>query len=375
MKRRQFSRIAALSLSFTIAGLAGCSNEHRAAAAALESVSGLQVVTVQKVSAPDWLEAVGTVRAEQTSQLASQIMGNIVAVRAREGERVQQGQTLALIDDSQPRVGVEQAQAAELAARKELSAMESEYALAAITLKRYQNLFEKQTVSPQEFDQVKTRYQSAEARRDMARAVLAQAGAALAQAQTLLGYTQVRAPFAGLITERKADAGTLASPGMVIFTIEDTRSYRLEVTVDESDVRLIRTGHMAQASIDALGGNEFSGKVVQIVPAADPGSRSFLVKIELPRSATLRSGLFGRAQFPRGERPALLIPRTAVVERGQLQGVYVLDAEQIASLHYVTLGRTAGQQVEVLSGLQGGERLVDAPGDRELGGKRIVARP
>jgi RND family efflux transporter MFP subunit len=375
MKRRQFSKIAFLFLPFTAAGFAGCSNEHRAAAAVLENVSGLQVVTAQKVTAPDWLEAVGTVRAVQTSQLASQIMGNIVAVRAREGERVQNGQTLAVIDDSQPRVGVEQAQAAELAAQKELSAMESEYALAAITLKRYQNLFEKQTVSPQEFDQVKTRYQSAEARRDMARAVLAQAGAALTQARTLLGYTQIRAPFAGLITERKADAGTLASPGMVIFSIEDTRSYRLEVTVDESDVQLIRVGHTAHVSVDALESNEFSGKVVQIVPAADPGSRSFLVKIELPRNATLRSGLFGRAQFPRGERSALLIPRTAVVERGQLQGVYVLDSEQIAGLHYLTLGRTSELQAEVLSGLEGGEKIIAAPGDRELAGKRIVARP
>jgi|SRR5579864_7186001 len=209
----------------------------------------------------------------------------------------------------------------------------------------------------------------------MARAVLAQAGAALTQARTLLGYTQIRAPFAGLITERKADAGTLASPGMVIFSIEDTRSYRLEVTVDESDVQLIRVGHTAQVSVDALGSNEFSGKVVQIVPAADPGSRSFLVKIELPKVTSLRSGLFGRALFPRGERSALLIARTAVVERGQLQGVYVLDSEQIAGLHYLTLGRTSGQQAEVLSGLEGGEKIIAAPGDRELAGKRIVARP
>jgi multidrug efflux pump subunit AcrA (membrane-fusion protein) len=85
--------------------------------------------------------------------------------------------------------------------------------------------------------------------------------------------------------------------------------------------------------------------------------------------------LFGRAKFARGERSALLIPRAAVVERGQLRGVYVLDAEEIAGMHYVTLGRTAGQQVEVLSGLEGGEKVVAAPGNRELGGKRINARP
>jgi multidrug efflux pump subunit AcrA (membrane-fusion protein) len=113
------------------------------------------------------------------------------------------------------------------------------------------------------------------------------------------------------------------------------------------------------------------GKVVQIVPAADSGSRSFLVKIELPADTRLRSGLFGRAEFSRGNRSSLLIPQTAVVERGQLQGVYVLGQDRIANLRYVTLGKSAGSVVEVLAGLQEGERLVAKPGERDLGGKRI----
>jgi RND family efflux transporter MFP subunit len=375
VKHKHFGKIACLALSLMIGGLAGCSNEQPIEAAAPETVSNVPVATIQKVIVPDWLQAVGTVRAAQTSQLASQVMGNIVALKAREGERVQGGQVLALIDDSQLRAAVAQATAAELAAQKQLSATESEHALTAVTLKRYRQLFDKQTVSPQEFDQVKTRYQSAEARRDMAQAALAQAGAALTQARTLLGYAQIRAPFAGMITERKVDSGTLASPGMPIFSLEDTRNYRLEVTVDESDLHLIHIGQSSAVNIDALRSTEITGKVVQIVPAADPGSRSFLVKIELPKDSHLRSGLFGRAQFPRGERSALLIPRTAVVERGQLQGVYVLDSEQIAGMHYVSLGRTSGQQVDVLSGLEGGEKIIAAPGDRELGGKRILARP
>ena len=115
--------------------------------------------------------------------------------------------------------------------------------------------------------------------------------------------------------------------------------------------------------------------MAQIVPAADPASRSFLVKIELPADARLRSGLFGRARFPRGARSALLIPRATIVERGQLRGVFVIDANQIAQLRYVTLGKASGEKVEVLSGLQEGEKLVAAPGDRELGGKQIAPRP
>jgi RND family efflux transporter MFP subunit len=368
--------ITGLSVLITVlnGALAGCTSERRSEPAAPETVSNVSVTVAQKTIVPDWLEAVGTVRAAQTSQVASQMMGNIVEIRAREGDRVQSGQVLAVIDDAQRRAGVEQATAAVTAAEKEVSAAGSDFTLAESTLKRYQQLYEKKSVSPQEFDEIRTRYQSAEARREMARAGQAQANAARNQARTSLGYAQIRAPFAGLVTEKKADAGTLASPGMLLFTVEDTRSYRLEATVDESDIRIVRIPQAVSVSVDALGNTDLSGKVVQIVPAADPTSRSFLVKVELPSDTRLRSGLFGRARFPRGERTSLLIPRSAVVQRGQLQGVYVTDAKQIAGLRYITLGKTAGDQVEVLSGLQDGERLIAAPGNRDLGGKRIAAQ-
>jgi len=355
--------------------LTGCTNERRTVPTATETVSNVSVMVAQKTAVPDWLEAVGNVRAEQTTQVASQMVGNIIEMRVHEGDRVQSGQVLAIVDDAQPRSRVEQAASAVAAAEKEVAAADSDLALADSTLKRYQQLYEKKSVSPQEFDEIKARYQSAEARRDMARAGQAQANAGLTQTRTSLGYARIRAPFAGVITEKMAAAGTLASPGKPIFTIEDTRSYRLEATIDESDIRIARIGQVVPVTIDALGNTDLSGKVVQIDPAADPASRSFLVKVDLRADAHLRSGLFGRAQFPRGERTSLLIPRSAVVVRGQLQGVYVIDANQIAGLRYITLGKTAGDQVEVLSGLQAGEKLVAAPGDRELGGKRIAARP
>ena len=356
-------------------GLSSCSNERHAQAAAAETVSNVSVIVAQTTTAPDWLEAVGTVRAAQTSQVASQMMGDIVEIRAHEGDRVQSGQVLAVLNDAQPRSGTDQATAALNVAEKEVSAADSDFALAEATLKRYQQLYEKKSVSPQEFDEIKSRYQSAEARRDMARAGQAQANAGLMQARTSLGYTRIHAPFAGVVTDKKADAGTLASPGMPMFTIEDTRRYRLEVAVDESDLRLVHVGQASPVTIDALGNVPLSGKVVQIVPAADPASRSFLVKVELSADARLRSGLFGIARFPRGERPALLVPRTSLVERGQLQGVYVLDANQIAGLRYVTIGKSAEEQIEVLSGLQGGEKLVAVAGDRDLSGKRIAIQP
>ncbi len=364
----------ALMLTALTATLVGCSSERETVNAASEIVSNVSVISAQAATVPDMVEAVGTIRAAETSQLAAQMMGNIIEIRVREGDRVQRGQVLAVIDDAQPRAALDRATAADLAAQQEIAAAQSDFTLADSTFKRYQTLYEKKSVSPQEFDEVKARYQAAQARREMAGAEQAQAKAALQQARTSLAYTHVVAPFDGLVTDKKADVGTLASPGMPIFTIEDLRRYRLEATVNETDLRYVHQGQQWSVSVDALGDRQLKGKVVEIVPAADAGSRSFLVKVELPSDPALRSGLFGRVQFTRGDRTVLLIPHDSVVERGQLQGIYVLDQNRIAALRYITLGKPSAGQVEVLAGLQAGEMLVADPDGRELSGKKIQSR-
>jgi len=361
-------------LLFAGLALVGCSSERQTVNATPETLSNVSIISAQAANIPDVVEAVGTLRAAQTTQLAAQMMGSILEIRAREGDHVQRGQVLAVIDDAQPRAALDRAKAADLAAQQEITASESDYALADATFKRYQTLFDKKSVSPQEFDEVRARYQAAQARREMARAGQAQAKAAVQQARTALGYTRLVAPFDGLVTERRADVGTLASPGMPIFTMEDLRRYRLEATVNETDLRYVHQGEQVSVLVDALGDRELKGRVVEIVPAADPASRSFLVKVELPSDPALRSGLFGRAQFAHGQRTALLIPRTAIVERGQLQGIYVLDQNKIAGLRYITLGKASAAQVEVLAGLQQGETLIADPDNRELTGKKIESR-
>ena len=368
--------------------LAGCGREQSRTASPAETVRGVSVTTVQQKKIPDLLAVVGTVRAGQTSAVSSQMMGNIVEIRVHEGDRVQRGQVLAVIDDSQARTAVERSNAADVAAQQQLVGADSDLALTESTLKRYQTLFEKKSVSAQEFDEIKARQQAALARRDMARAEQAQAQAGLNQARTSQAYTRVRAPFDGVVTEKKADVGTLASPGMAIFTVEDVRRYRLEVTVNESDLRYVRTGQQVLVNVDALNQDALNhdalnhdafnhagrkGKVVEIVPAADSASRSFLVKVELPTDAGLRSGLFGQAEFSRGEREAVVIPQSAVVERGQLQGVFVLDQNKVANLRYITLGKHSGSAIEVLTGLHDGEQIVAKPGAVDLNGKRVEA--
>jgi len=370
MNRMNTGLALALLMVAAVAGVSGCSTKA-VEARAPESIRHVAVIAVREAGVPDLLEATGNVRAVQTSDLASQTTGNIVEIRAREGDRVRRGEVLAVIEDSEPRAAIDRAAAAALAARQQVVAANSDLALAESTLKRYQSLYERKSLSPQEFDEVKAREEASVARRDMAQAGLTLAQAALNQAKVPLDHTRIRAPFDGLVTERKVDSGTFASSGMPLFTIEDVRRYRLESAVNETDLRYVRAGEQVSVVIDALDNAELKGTVIQIVPAADPASRAFLVKIELPSDTRLRSGLFGRAQFSRGQRRTLLIPRTAVIERGQLQSVFVLDQNKVASLRYVTLGRSIGSDTEVLTGLEAGEWIVASPGELDLSNKRV----
>lgn len=372
--RRQFRATGALTLVFVLL-IAGCSTNRAPSTGSPERVTDVPVATAQSSVVPDSLDAVGTVRASQTADIASQISGNILEVRAHEGDRVRAGQILAVIDPALPRTAVDQATAAQESAKQALGAAESDYSLATSTQERYRQLYEKKEISAQQYDQVENRAQSALAQRELARAQMDRATAALAEARVSLGHSRVEAPFAGLVTQKQVDPGTFVPVGQPLFTLEDTSRYRLDATFNESDMRPIRIGGQATVAIDALGSSELTGKVAQIVPSADPASRTFLVKIDLPADPGLRSGLFGRARFSRGSRTALTIPRSAVIERGQMQAVYVLDAGNVATLRYVTTGNALGQQVEVLSGLESGERVAAAPGDRQLADKRIEPRP
>jgi RND family efflux transporter MFP subunit len=354
--------------------LAGCGESKPAAQAATEKVQGVAVMDVRKATVPGSVEATGTVQATVSAQLSSQVMGTITRVNVHEGDRVRRGEVLVSIDEAQQQAAYSGAKAGLQASQQSIAAADAEYALADSTMKRYQMLYDKKSVSPQEYDEMKTRLASAQARRDAAHAGATQAEAGVSQAGTAMGFTKVRAPFDGIVVAKLAEPGTMAAPGIPLLTIEDPVHFRLEVQVDESRIGAVKLGESVPVVIDSLGDQPVTGKVIQIVPAANPSSRTFTVKLDLPPNAQMRSGLFGRASFPRGKREAIAIPKAAVLSRGQMQAVYVIGADNLANLRFVTLGAASGDQVEVLSGLQNGDRIVASPGDRELSGKQVEAQ-
>lgn len=355
------------------AGLAGCRSDVAPVAAAPETAKA-RVVTSVEQQAPMTLHATGTVHARETAVISAQVMGRIEQVAVHEGDTVRAGETVAVLDGAALRDAAAQAQAAVMAAQNQQAAAESNAALAASTLARYEKLEAEKSVSPQEMDEVRRRSEAAAAQLAAARAQTEAARSQASGAKTMLGYTKLVAPYAGVVTARMADPGTMAAPGVPLVQIDRTGALQLQVAVDESAMGAVHLGDRVSVNIDAVNA-PVEARVAEIVPAADPASHSFTVKLDLPASEEIRAGMYGSADFAQGTHQAILVPRSAVVERGSLEVAYVLNTQGIAELRYITLGAVHGNQVEVLSGIAPNERLVDMPEDRDLAGKRIEVEP
>ena len=361
-------------LAASSAMLAGCHPTEFASPTPAQTVQA-RVVESRQQDVPVTVRATGTLHARESATISTQVMGRIQQVLVHEGDEVRAGQTLAILDDATLRSASEQAQAGVKAAENQQAAAQAEASLAASTLGRYKQLQAEKSVSPQEMDEVTRRAEAARSRVD---AVRAQRDAAKAQesgARAMLGYTRLSAPFAGVVTARMADPGTMAAPGVPLLQVDSNSPLQLQATIDESAIGSIRKGMKTSIVIDGVPKDELSGTVAEVVPAADPSSHSFLVKIDLAPSTQLHAGMYGSAEFATGTHQAILMPRSAVVLRGSLSCIYVLDANGIAQLRSITLGAPQGEMVEVLSGVSAGEKLVDLPGDRDLAGKRIEAQP
>lgn len=358
-------------LAASAAMIAGCHGGESAVTPGTIQTMQARVVESQQQQLVVTVRSTGTVHAKQTAVVSAQVMSRIQQVLVHEGDSVRAGQTLAVLDDTALRSQVEQAQAGVKAAENVQAAAQTNAALAASTLSRYKQLESEKSVSPQEMDEVSQRAAAAAASLEAAQAQTSAAKSQEGGARTMLGYTRLIAPFAGVVTARMADPGTMAAPGVPLLQVDQAGALQLQAAVDESLIGAIHKGMKVQVSIDGAGSANLVGTVTEIVPAADPSSHSFLVKIDMPSSSQTRAGMYGTVEFANGTKQAILIPRSAVVARGSLNCVYVLDGQGIAQLRYITLGADQGKLVEVLSGVSGGEKLVDVPSDRDLAGKRI----
>jgi RND family efflux transporter MFP subunit len=201
-----------------------------------------------------------------------------------------------------------------------------------------------------------------------------QARSDVASAELNAAYARITSPVSGIVTAKQTDVGQTATPGAPLLTVEDDSLYRIEAAVEESRIGSVSRGDQMIVLIDALGDKEFAGKVDEIVPAADPASRSFTIKVSVPAEAArlgIRSGLFGKARFSGAQKQAVLVPRAAVIERGQLIGVFTVDQSGIARMRIIKTGKNYGDNLEVLSGLSPGEEIVASGADLVREGSRL----
>ncbi len=349
--------------------LAGCSESPRKVEAT-GAPAPVKVVTVTAESWPEEYEATGTVRARTAAVVSSKLMGYVREVHASIGDHVGAQQLLVVLDAADLEAAYRRADAGREEARSAISEAENGIAaaranleLARATFKRISDLFASKSISNQEYDEATARLKAAEAAFAMAESKRAQLTSKIAQAdqerssaEIQRGYAQLRAPFAGVVTAKSVEPGNLATPGTPLLTVEREGAYRLEVPVEESRLALIRSGSKVTVTIDALS-RTLEAKVGEVVPSVDAASRAYLVKIDLPAITQLRPGIFGRARFVVGIRPVLTVPYSAVIERGQVQSVYVVE-NATARMRIVTVGRKIADRVEVLSGLSAGEQVV-----------------
>lgn len=307
--------------------LAGCGHKTERATAELRPVA-VRVQTVERKSRVATEDVVGTVQAKLRSVIEAKVSGKISQMLVVPGQKVKRGELLATVEAHEVQAQLDQA----LAVRQQAEG----------DLKRFTSLLEQKILSQSEYDAAQSKFRVA--------------AAAVKEAETLLSYTKVTAPFDGTVTRKHADVGDLAVPGKPLLEMEDSTALRLEADVPEAVVGKLSLGDKLPVHISALE-TELAGVITEISPAADPGSRTFLVKLNLPAQASLRAGQFGRVAMPVGEAVALRVPASAVVQRGQMEMVFVVS-ENKAQLRLVKTGKHIGNEVELVSGVNSGEVVV-----------------
>jgi membrane fusion protein, multidrug efflux system len=363
-------------------------------------VTGVRVEAARLVPVREATEVVGTVQTRTQVLVSSKVQGYVREVRASEGDHVEQGHLLVTVDDRELAARADRARAARAEAEMSLDEVqrtleeaqaglrsaEADQVYAEATATRYRQLWQRELISAQEYEAVEAKRKSGAAAVEQAQARIASlharekqmryrieaAGAELRTAEIALGDTRIVAPVTGVVVARRVEPGDLAIPGQPLLVLDDARAYRLEAVVGESAVGRVRLGQVLPVLIDSLG-RTLQARVSEIIPAADPASRTVTVKLDLPAEPGLRSGLFGRARVPADERQALLVPLAALIERGQLKTVYVVDDQAVARLRLVTTGVRHADRVEILSGLEAGERLVVEGASRLRDGARVAA--
>lgn len=369
------STAGSLLLAATIAlGLNGCSSDsgHKAAVPAPPVVSGLTVTTVMAEALPETLDVVGTVNARTSAMVSARIPGTVTVLHVREGDRVRKGQLLGQLESQENVAQATGAIAAVDEAKRGLEEAQARHKLAEATFARFKKLYDEQALTRQEFDTRQTELELAQQGVARAQSRLRQIQEAARAAGAVADYTKIIAPIGGVVVAKQVNLGATVFPGQPLITVDDEGSYQLELAVPESRLRDVRAGTAVQVVIDATGA-QFNARITEVVPTSDPASRTFVAKVPVAQKG-VRSGMFGRGSIALGTTvKGVQVPTTAVFERGALTAVWVVGSDDVVRMRLVKTGRPQGTQVEILSGLTAGDRIVTAGMEKAVDGAKLQA--
>lgn len=307
------------------------------------SAAGRNLAPVMRSPVEETITAVGSVQPRRKADIASQIIASVLEVKVQPGDRIKPGDVLIVLDDRELVAQRGEALAAVAAAEVEFGVRQRDYdRIMSVAM---------DSTTKEEKDRVTGAY-------NLSQALLKRSRQQVARIEVQLTYTQIKAASPGVVADRFADPGDLAVPGRPLLAVQDTRELELHASVPESQAMHIGVGQKLPVRIDAanLAG---VGTVREVVPLAQQASRSVLAKVSLPAdlSAPVYAGMFGRITLPVGQSSRLLIPQPAVKHVGQLELVDVAAADGTLERRFVRTGRAFDDRIEVLSGLNEGERV------------------
>lgn len=356
------SPLIALSLSLVLAGCSG-QDQNPAAAPAPRTVQAVTQV-VQAAEGAAFQAVTGRVEALESVRVASRLMGYLRDIAVEEGQAVKAGQRLFSIDPLDIEGAVEQAR---LGLKQAEDAMKD----AEVDYRRFETLYKEDVVTRQNFEKMKLNYEMAVTRS-------AQAKAGLGTAQGQMRYATVTAPINGVVIQKLANEGDIAAPGHPVLRVENPSRLRIDASVSETLYGRLKVGQALM--VEAQGqAQPVTARVASVSPAADPVTHSFGIKLDVAAQG-LRSGMFTRILVPSGTRQVMTVPAAALQQRAGITGVFVVDPQGIARYRMVHIplvsasspGSAPSGRVEILSGLNPGERIVTGKAEAVNNGDKIV---
>lgn len=364
-----FKRTLYFSLMIIIvAGLNSCSGENEKKNETNlpgENPVAVTLSSVLEATQPAIL-ASGEVEAAQTANISTRVMGRITNIFVKTGDRVNKGQLLARVWDEDIRAKRAQADAM-------IAEAEGAYTTALKDYERFNNLYQQQSATAKELDNVTLQYNSAKAR-------VAATKQMRSEVNANLSYSSLTAPFAGVVTQKLAEEGSMANPGMPILTIEQDGILQVSASVAEFDISNIHLGDTATIQIKSTG-KSFDGKIIQINPSSQFTGGQYIVKISIPETTKkdIYAGMFAGVSIAvkdirQVKNDVVAVPLSAIINRDELTGIYTVSATNTALLRWIRLGKIYGDKAEVISGLSKDEAFISSSESKLYNGAPVVVK-